>query len=112
MPDYLRKIFEREYGKNKGNKIFYSWLNKKKKKKGSIMLTIISVLAFFMFGILIIGLLFPDISIARSPDNLDCSNISISDGNKISCIIVDTVVPLWIVGLLMIGGGYIIYKIV
>ena len=38
MPEWLKKEFEREYmpqGKTKkeADKIFYSWLNKKKKKK-------------------------------------------------------------------------------
>ena len=33
MPIKIKKIFEHEYGKNKGDRIFYSWLNKNKKKK-------------------------------------------------------------------------------
>lgn len=30
MPEKLKKIFEREYGKKKGDRIFYAWWNKKK----------------------------------------------------------------------------------
>ena len=33
MPIKLRKIFEKEYGKKKGDKIFYAWQNKLKNKK-------------------------------------------------------------------------------
>ena len=33
MPVKIKKIFEHEYGKVKGDIIFYSWLNKHKKKK-------------------------------------------------------------------------------
>jgi len=33
MPLKIEKIFEREYGKEKGDLIFYKWMNKNKKKK-------------------------------------------------------------------------------
>lgn len=33
MPEKIKKIFEAEYGKKKGDRIFYGWLNKHKKKK-------------------------------------------------------------------------------
>jgi hypothetical protein len=29
MPEKLKKIFEKEYGKKKGDIIFYSWENKR-----------------------------------------------------------------------------------
>ena len=32
MPEKIKKIFIKEYGKKKGTIIFYSWWNKKKKK--------------------------------------------------------------------------------
>lgn len=82
-----------------------------KRAQGSI-LTILMVVAFFMFGILIIGLLFPDISLARASDSLDCSNLNISSGNKIACIGVDFVVPAFIIVLVIIGGGAIVSKLV
>ena len=33
MPEYIKKIFEKEYGKKKGDRIFYAWENKKKNKR-------------------------------------------------------------------------------
>ena len=33
MPEKIKKIFEKEYGKKKGDRIFYAWENKHKKKK-------------------------------------------------------------------------------
>ena len=33
MPVKLKKIFEKEYGKKKGDNIFYAWENKHKKRK-------------------------------------------------------------------------------
>ena len=32
MPKKLEKIFEKEYGKKKGDEIFYKWENKHKRK--------------------------------------------------------------------------------
>ena len=32
MPIKLRRIFEKEYGKKKGDRIFYAWENKHKLK--------------------------------------------------------------------------------
>lgn len=29
MPDKIKKIFEKEYGKKKGDRIFYAWENKR-----------------------------------------------------------------------------------
>ena len=81
-----------------------------KKAQGSI-LTILMVIVFFMFAILIIGLLFPDISLARASDSLDCSNLNISSGNKMACVGVDLVVPGFIITILLIGGGAIIWKL-
>jgi hypothetical protein len=84
----------------------------KKNKKGSALVTIVVAVAFFMFGILIIGLLFPDISLAKASDSLDCSNMSISSGNKIACLGVDIIVPVFIISLLTIGGGAVILKLI
>ena len=81
-------------------------------KKGSVLMTIIVALAFFMFGILIIGLLFGDIAYSKSSDSLDCSNQSIRSGNKLSCIGIDIIVPGWIIVLVLIGGGAIVYELV
>jgi hypothetical protein len=33
MPVKIKKIFEKEYGKEKGDNIFYAWENKHKKKR-------------------------------------------------------------------------------
>jgi hypothetical protein len=81
-------------------------------KKGNFAMTIIIALAFFMFGILIIGLLFPNIAIARSSDNMDCSNLNITSGNKIACLGIDGIVPAFIISLVLIGGGLIVNRLV
>lgn len=80
--------------------------------KGNILMTGAIALAFFMFGILIIGLIFPDIAIARSSAGLDCTNMNISSGNKMACIGVDIIVPTFIITLVLIGGGAVVLKLV
>lgn len=80
-------------------------------KKGNMFLTISIVVAFFMFGILIAGLLMPDVSITRDSDNLDCSNMTITDGNKMACLGVDSIIPALIIALVIIGGGAVVYKL-
>ena len=98
------------------NKEYRTMKYKKKKKymnkKGNFLMTGIIALAFFMFGILIIGLIMPDVSIARSVDSLDCSNVSISSGNKLACLGVDGVVPAFIISLILIGGGAVVLKLI
>lgn len=84
---------------------------KKLNKKGNFAMTMIIAVVFFMFGILIIGLIFPDIAIARSLDSLDCTNMTISDGNKLACLGVDGIVPAFIISLVIIGGGAVILKL-
>ena len=87
--------------------MMYNMIN----KKGNVYLTIIIAIAFFMFGVLMIGFLFEPIAISRTSDNLDCSNINISDGNKMSCLVIDTVVPGFIILLVIIGGGAVVLKL-
>ena len=108
MKRYSNKLLKnKEYRKMKyKNKV------KNMNKKGNFLMTGIIALAFFMFGILIIGLIMPDISIARSVDSLDCSNVSISSGNKIACLGVDGIVPAFIISLVLIGGGAVVLKLI
>ena len=82
-----------------------------KKSQGQIFLTIIIAIAFFMFGVLFVGLIMPDVSITKSMTNLDCSNMTITDGNKLSCLGVDSIIPALIIALVIVGGGYIVLKL-
>ena len=83
-----------------------------KRGQGQILLTIIIAVAFFMFGILFVGLIMPDVSITKSMTKLDCSNMTITDGNKLACLGVDGVIPALIIALVIVGGGYIILKLI
>lgn len=50
---------------------------------------------FFIFFIMIINFLQPDIRAAQQ--SLDCSNTNISDGSKIACLLVDGLMPYFII---------------
>ena len=106
------KRYNNKLLKNKEYRRLKYMKKRKMNKKGNFMMTFIVALAFFMFGILIIGLIFPDIAITKSVDSLDCSNVTISSGNKMACLGVDGVVPAFIISLILIGGGAVILKLI
>lgn len=66
-------------------------------KKGAIGFAIITFIFFFLMGMVIVNLIKPDVTLARNSNNLDCSNASISDGNKLTCLTVDLVIPYFFV---------------
>ena len=110
MKKYINKLLtNKEFSRIKFMKKIKQ---RKMNKKGNFMMTAIIALAFFMFGILIIGLLFTDISITRSSDSLDCSNEDISSGNKLACLGVDFIVPAFIISLVIICGGAVVVKLI
>jgi len=49
---------------------------------------------------------------ARGASQLDCNNASISDGNKMTCLAVDLILPYFILVILAIAGAWISAKIV
>lgn len=59
----------------------------------------------FAAGILIVNFLKPEVSLATSSSQLDCNNLTISDGTKITCLAMDAVIPYSIVLVISIAGG-------
>lgn len=82
---------------------------KRLNKKGGAFMTLLIAVVFFMFGVLIIGLLFPLISGTRG--DLSCSDNTISSGNKLTCLGIDMLVPAFVISLVLIGGGYFLEKL-
>jgi hypothetical protein len=62
-----------------------------KGKRGNVFFGVTIGLFCFFFGVLFIPFFEDDITTARV--NLDCSNVSISDGVKWTCLNIDLVVP-------------------
>lgn len=71
----------------------------KRRGQTTIALAIIIGLIVFLMGIPVVNILKGEVTTARGTDALDCTNSSISDGNRLTCLGVDLVVPyfIWIV---------------
>lgn len=75
-------------------------------KTVSLPLVILFAVIYFMFGILIMNFLKVDVTTARTA--LDCASAgTITGGDKITCLIVDGVIPLFILVVTCLAGGYI-----
>lgn len=83
---------------------------KNKKAFGQGLMTLLVIIIFFMVGILIVGLIMPNIAMSRS--DLDCTNLNISSGNKIACIFIDLTIPLFIMAIVVVSILAIINKII
>ena len=82
-----------------------------KNKKGSIYLGFVFALFFLMVGVMMIPLFQDSVTTQRA--NIGCStNSSISDGAKLMCLtVLDTAVPYYIIGILILVGGFIGHEI-
>lgn len=72
-------------------------------KKGASMLGIVLGLFIFMMGVLFIPFITDDITTSRV--DLDCTNTSITDGTKLTCLGIDIVIPylIWLFVSLAMG---------
>lgn len=76
----------------------------------SLGIGIISAIFIFIVGIMFINFLMPEVTEARN--NLACSDsANISDGTKLLCLVIDTVVVYWILLIVSIAIGFIIVRI-
>jgi len=76
-------------------------------KKGNVFFGATLGIVCFIVGVLIIPFFTDDITIARN--NLDCTNVTITDGTKLTCLLGDMVIPyfIWFFASLAVGilGG-------
>lgn len=75
-------------------------------KKGAIFMSIVIGLFIYVSGILFLPFLMDDITSFRSA--MDCSNSSITDGVKVTCLLTDTIVPYVVWLFVSMALGYII----
>ena len=83
-------------------------------KRGQTLgIAVMVAISLFLVGMLSINYIKPVVTIARDSSHLDCSNsasdfpVGISDGTKITCLVVDLVVPYFIILVFSIAGGII-----
>lgn len=83
----------------------------KKNKRGQAIFA--GIMIFVMAFIFLVTLITPIKSVvtdARSADKLDCTNASISTGDKMTCIIADLYLPYFFGIGIAAAGGYLILK--
>lgn len=71
------------------------------KKGQTVYLTIVAGLFIFLFGILFLSFIISEKDIAIGSQGVNCDNANISDGAKLTCLGLETVVPYIIAA---IGG--------
>lgn len=75
-------------------------------KKGQTMgLAVISALAVLIVGLMFVNFLMPEVTQFRV--DMDCTNSSISDGSKLTCLVGDVAVPYVIIVILSLATGAI-----
>lgn len=79
-----------------------------KNKKGNIFASIMVALIIFMVGMIIVNFLKPEVTTARTA--VTCTAPA-TDGTKILCLMIDIVVPYFIVLVLSLAGGVITEKL-
>jgi len=81
-------------------------------KGQSTMLAIVVGIMIFIAGMLFVNPIKDDVTTARAADQMDCGNLSISDGAKVTCLGIDAVVPYFILIVLGAAGGIIFSRII
>jgi hypothetical protein len=74
-------------------------------KKGNMFFGITVALFLWIMGILILPYMTDSVTDSRTA--LDCSNTSISDGTKLTCLYTDAIVPYFIWFLVSLLLGYL-----
>ena len=74
-------------------------------KRGSItILAVLFAIVYFMLGMIVYQLIKPDITDQRDLNHLNCSSPT-WDGDKFTCLILDGVIPIFIITILSTAGG-------
>jgi hypothetical protein len=81
-----------------------------KAQSNSLYFSIIVGIMLFLCGMILLNFIKPSIIDART--NLDCTNSSITDGTKLTCLVVDSVMPYIILLIISLAGGYITEKFI
>ena len=83
-------------------------MNKKAQVQGGLGIAIIVAIMLFVVGLTSVNFLTTEVTNARASAGLDCANVDvISDGNKLTCLAVDFVIPYFIILIFSVSGGYI-----
>ena len=86
--------------------------------KGQMGIAIVTAIMIFMVGMVVVNILKPEITTARSSaSGLDCANTtftngsSISDGTRLTCLVIDFTIPYFIIIIFSVAGGAIVGRL-
>ena len=81
-----------------------------KNKKGQIMLSVLFAIVIFIFGMLFYNFIKGEVDNTRT--DLTCSSsATISDGTKLTCLIVDGVIPYFIILVVSLSLGIVLERL-
>jgi hypothetical protein len=83
----------------------------KGKRGQSLILAILAAVMIFVAGMLFLNHIKDDVTLIRSI-GMDCSNPTISDGAKATCLGIDLVVPIVIILVVSATGGAILSRFI
>lgn len=72
---------------------------------GAIGIAFVTAVMLFIAGMIAVNFIKGSVTDARN--DLTCSTAGISDGTKLTCLLIDGVVPYWIIGIISAAGGLI-----
>ena len=81
----------------------------KKAQTFSFGIAIMVCIFLFMIGMMNVDFIKGEVTRART--GLSCSDATISDGNKLTCLVVDVAVPYFIIIIFSAAGGLIVARL-
>ena len=77
------------------------------KRGGTLFIAVIIASMVFIAGMIVMNFIRDDSVTTRNSSNLDCSNSSISDGNKVTCLGIDLIVPYFVILVISAAAGLV-----
>lgn len=86
-------------------------------KAQTMGLAVIIAIMIFLVGMLFVNFIKDEVTRARNATNLDCTNTAdfpdgISDGTKLTCLVVDIVVPYFMIIIFSVAGGILTARLI
>ena len=82
-------------------------------KRGQVVLVSLMIgIIVFMMAMIFINPITDVITEVRAADQLNCSSATITDGSKMTCLIVDLILPYFIVTILGLAATIITAKLI
>lgn len=82
-------------------------------KRGQVALLGLAIgMIIFFLGMGLINPIKDVIDTVRDTDQLDCGNSSITDGQKLTCLVVDVTLPYFILAIFALAGAWVTTRVI